>query len=206
MRNSATRLSLAFTALVLIGLSGARVLRAADERKPEKAPPAASSAPEFSDDFFYFPSTEPRQQKLNELVGKKMPELSVSDWLNGEVKTDEMKGKVVLVDIWATWCGPCIASIPHNNEMLEKLKDKGLVIVGVCSSSRGQEKLADTVSSKKIAYPVCKDPDQKTSKAYNLAFYPTYIAVDRKGIVRAAGLRPDKVQEVVEKLLAEKAE
>jgi thiol-disulfide isomerase/thioredoxin len=191
-------------AIVLVG-STAALLRAADERKPAKAP-AASSGPEFSDEFYYFPSTEARQQKLNELVGKKMPELSVGDWLNGEVKADDMKGKVVLVDIWATWCGPCIASIPHNNEMLEKLKDKGLVIVGVCSSSRGQEKLADTVSARKIAYPVCKDPEQKTSKAYNLSFYPTYIAVDRKGIVRAAGLRPDKVQEVVEKLLAEKGE
>src|SRR5205807_2576009 len=134
-------------------------LSAADTAATAKPGSAVS---EFPDDYFFYPSSNETQQKLNELVGKKMPELSVSDWINGEIKPEDMKGKVVVIDLWATWCGPCIASIPHNNEMLKKFKDKGLVIVGVCSNSRGQEKLEATVKAKKIEYPVCKDPDLKT--------------------------------------------
>jgi thiol-disulfide isomerase/thioredoxin len=166
---------------------------------------AEKAADEFPRDYFFNEPSDPDQQKLNTLVGKKMPELAVSDWHTGEVKPTDLKGKVVIVDLWATWCGPCVAAIPHNNELTEKYKDKGLVIVGVCTSRNGQDKLPQAIEKYKIAYPVCKDPDLKTEKAYKIAFYPTYVAIDRKGIVRAIGLRPDHVEDVVKKLLEENA-
>lgn len=132
-----------------------------------------------------------------------MPALSVTGWVNGEVKPEAMKGKVVIVDFYATWCGPCMATIPHNNEMLEKYKDKGLVIVGVCTSSKGQEKMADVVSAKGIKYPTVRDPKLTSEKAWAVHYYPTYAVIDKKGIVRALGLQPNHVEAVVKKLLAE---
>src|SRR6266850_924400 len=51
------------------------------------------------------------------LEGKPMPALDLTGWVNGQVKPEDMKGKVVVVDLYATWCGPCIAAIPHNNEL-----------------------------------------------------------------------------------------
>jgi thiol-disulfide isomerase/thioredoxin len=167
---------------------------------------AGGGKPEFGDEYFFNPHSDPTQQKLDALVGKKMPELQVSGWVNGEVKPEDMKHKVVVIDLWATWCPPCRAAIPHTNDLAAKYKDKGLVVVGVCTSSNGQDKLDAAVTGLKIQYPVCKDPDLKTEKAYNLGFYPTYVAIDKKGIVRAAGLLPEKVEEVVQKLLAEKGE
>ena len=61
-----------------------------------------------------------------------MPELELSDWVDEKKKltADDMKGKIVVVDYWATWCGPCIASIPHNNEVAKEYADKGVVVVG----------------------------------------------------------------------------
>ena len=165
----------------------------------------ADTKHEFPSDHFFYPHGEAHQKKLDGLVGKKMPELSVSGWMNGQVKPEDMQGKVVVIDLWATWCGPCVAAIPHNNELMSKYKDRGLLVVGVCTSRSGQEKLGDSVKEHKIGYPVCKDPDLKTEKAYQISFYPTYVAVDRNGNIRAAGLRPDKVEEVVKKLLDEKA-
>lgn len=134
-----------------------------------------------------------------------MPALSLSGWVNGDVKPQDMKGKVVLVDFYATWCPPCMASIPHNNELLKKYKDKGLVLVAVCTNNRGQEKMDQVVKEKNIEYPTAKDPQLKSQGAWAVHYYPTYAVVDRKGIVRIIGLQPEHVEAVVEKLLKESA-
>lgn len=139
------------------------------------------------------------------LEGKPMPPLNVSGWINGEVKPADMKGKVVVVDFYATWCGPCMNAIPHNNEMLKKYQSKGLVLVGVCTSKSGQEKFEANAKEHSVAYPSARDPGLKAQDAWAVHYYPTYAVVDRKGIVRVIGLQPDHVEAVVEKLLAEPA-
>jgi hypothetical protein len=96
-----------------------------------------------------------------------------------------------------------MAAIPHNNEMLKKYKDQGLVIVGVCTSKRGQENMEQTVKDRGIEYPTVRDPALASQAAWHVEYYPTYAVVDRKGIIRAIGLQPDHVEEVVKKLLAE---
>jgi thiol-disulfide isomerase/thioredoxin len=164
----------------------------------------AVSASEFPDSWTWDNDAKIRAGHAA-LEGKPMPPLDSSGWINGQVKPADMKGKVVIVDFYATWCGPCIAAIPHNNELLKKYKDKGLIIVGICTSSRGQEKMAAVVQAKGIQYPTARDPQLKSAKAWQVHYYPTYAVVDRKGIVRAVGLQPHNVEKVVKKLLAEPA-
>jgi thiol-disulfide isomerase/thioredoxin len=162
----------------------------------------ALNAGEFPSDWTWDDKPGLREEHAA-LEGKPMPALTVEGWVNGEVKPEDMKGKVVIVDFYATWCGPCMHAIPHNNEMLQKYKDKGLVIVGVCTSKNGQEKMAQTVQDRGIKYPTVRDPELTSQTAWHVHYYPTYAVVDRKGIVRAIGLQPDHVEEVVQKLLAE---
>jgi thiol-disulfide isomerase/thioredoxin len=163
-----------------------------------------SYAREFPDDLTWDDDAAVRKEHTA-LEGKPMPALDVTGWVNGEVTPEQMKGKVVLVDFYATWCGPCMAAIPHNNEMLKKYKDQGLVIVGVCTHNRGQDKMNQTVKDRGIEYPTARDPDLKSQKAWAVHYYPTYALIDRKGIVRVIGLQTPNVEKAVKKLLDEKA-
>ena len=161
-------------------------------------------AGEFPDSWTWDDKPEQRAAHAA-LEGKPMPALHVTEWINGGITATAIKGKVVVVDLYATWCGPCMRAIPHNNELLKKYKDNGLVIIGVCTSSNGQDTFAANAKSHGMEYPAARDPELKTEKAYAVNYYPTYAVIDRKGVVSVIGLQPSNVEAVVQKLLAEPA-
>jgi thiol-disulfide isomerase/thioredoxin len=139
----------------------------------------------------------------SKMFGKPMPKLELSEWLDEkqQVKPDDMKGKIVVVDYWATWCGPCIRAIPHNNEVAKEYADKGVILIGACGGG-GEEKMKAVAEKHGIEYPVAK-VNEASTEAWNVMWWPTYAVVDRKGNVRAIGIKPDSVDKVVDALLKE---
>jgi thiol-disulfide isomerase/thioredoxin len=156
---------------------------------------------EFPRDWFLQENDQQRAAH-SLLLGKPMPLLDLSQWENGQVGAEEMQGKVVLIDFWATWCGPCLEAVPHNNELFEKYHDKGLEMIGVCTDE-GQENYQQVVKDKGFKYPTARDANAKSEKAWSVFWFPTYAVIDRQGRLRAIGVAGDDVEQVVQKLLAE---
>jgi peroxiredoxin len=152
----------------------------------------------------WFSGSEQQRAMHDELVGKPPPTLDLTDWLDGRAVTaKDLRHKIVIIHFWATWCGPCLASIPTNNEIWNEYRDRGVVVMGVCSSRSGQERMEEVARNRQIAYPVARDPRVASAEAWRVQYWPTYAVIDRQGMVRAVGVRRDKLRDAVEKLLAE---
>jgi cytochrome c biogenesis protein CcmG/thiol:disulfide interchange protein DsbE len=113
-------------------------------------------------------------------LGKAPPPLVVKKWLTPEPET---AGKFVLIDFWATWCGPCRQSIPHLNKLQAKFKDQ-LVVVGLSDESEAEVR---KMKSPKMDYAVGIDPSNSTGNAMSVRGIPHAIIIDPKGIVRFEG-------------------
>ncbi len=104
------------------------------------------------------------------MVGDKAPELTIEKWVKGDSVAQFEKGKVYVVEFWATWCGPCIASMPHLSELQKKYRDKGLTIIGVTSADPRNtlEKVEAMVKDKgdTMGYTVAWDTERKTNEAF----------------------------------------
>jgi cytochrome c biogenesis protein CcmG/thiol:disulfide interchange protein DsbE len=147
-----------------------------------------------------------RRQQLGDLHGTDTPPALTSEsWLNTEpLDLDALRGKVVVIDFWATWCGPCMRAVPHMNAMYEKHRDDGLVVIGVCAQ-RGIEKMEQVVRDRGMQYPICGDMTGALARRYKVNGFPDYYVIDRNGKLRIADCENSVVEKAVLKLLAEEA-
>lgn len=144
-------------------------------------------------------------------VGLDAPSLSITKWIRGDaVDLASAKGKnVIVVEFWATWCGPCIASMPHLSELQKKHADKGLIIIGVTKPdpNNALEKVEQFTkdNAEKQAYTVAFDGDGATFEAYMRAAdqngIPTAFIVDRDGKIAWIG-HPMNMDAPLEQVLA----
>lgn len=120
-------------------------------------------------------------------LGDKAPALAVSDWIKGKpVDVTTADGKnVYVVEFWATWCGPCLQSIPHLTELQKKFKSRNVTFIGISKEDRGTIKPFVTKMGDKMDYHVARDKDGATYKAYMEAFgiegIPHAFIVDQHG-------------------------
>jgi cytochrome c biogenesis protein CcmG, thiol:disulfide interchange protein DsbE len=143
------------------------------------------------------------------VVGSKAPDITVETVSVPASSAGLTKrlGKVVLLDFWATWCGPCKEITPILEALYERHKDKGLEAMAISDEAREIVAINEKKSPHKI--PVYLDPDSKASKAFGVSGLPTVIVVDRKGIIvfQRTGFNqgtPDELATVLEKALESK--
>ncbi|MBX3379832.1 MAG: redoxin domain-containing protein [Phycisphaeraceae bacterium] len=153
--------------------------------------------------------TSPEIEVGSLTVGDKAPALAINKWVKGSPVTSFIPGQVTVVEFWATWCGPCKASMPHLSELQKEYKDKGVTIIGVTSvdprnTLAGVEKMS-AEKGDTMGYTVAWDQDRQTSNAYMVAAaqpgIPTAFIVDQTGTIAWIG-SPFKMDEPLAKIVA----
>ena len=123
-------------------------------------------------------------------LGDTAPEFKgISEWLNsGELKMEELRGEVVLIDFWTYTCVNCIRTMPYLREWNEKYADRGLTMVGVHTPEFDFEKITDNVAAANeelgVVWSVAQDNDFGTWRSYNNRFWPAKYLIDADGVVR----------------------
>lgn len=149
-------------------------------------------------------------------VGDPAPKLEVGRWLQGAAVKEFAGDRVYLVEFWATWCGPCVASIPHLNELHERYRDKGLVVIGQNVFEQDDSKVPAFVQGMagKMSYRVALDDKsdggrgrmaQNWLAAAGQNGIPCAFLVDKRGRVAWIGHPTSLKEEKLEALLAEPA-
>ena len=117
-------------------------------------------------------------------IGKPAPDAEGTDLDGKKVKLSSYKGNVVLLDIWATWCGPCRAMIPHERELVKKLYDKPFVLLSV-SADNDKETLTSFLEKEPMPWSHWwAGPDSPVMKMFRVKAFPTMYLIDAKGVVR----------------------
>jgi thiol-disulfide isomerase/thioredoxin len=145
-----------------------------------------------------------KRQKMADLKSKPV-DIKFTSTDGKEVDLAKMRGKVVLVDFWASWCGPCIGEMPNVVSTYKKLHDKGFEIVGI-SLDQDKEAMEGALKKHEMTWVQYFDGggwENKISKSFGIQSIPAAWLIDKKGMLREMGLRGDALGAGVEKLLAE---
>ncbi|MCG2769448.1 MAG: TlpA family protein disulfide reductase [Anaerolineae bacterium] len=116
-------------------------------------------------------------------VGAIAPDFTLPDLNGDEVQLSDYRGKVLLLNFWATWCPPCQQEIPMFIEVYEELKGDDFVILAV-SMGEGKDKVSSFVSQKGMSFPVLLDSSRDVARRYLVRAIPTSVMIDRDGVVQ----------------------
>ncbi len=138
------------------------------------------------------------------VVGQTVPDLKFKDLSGQEVSLAALKGKVVIVDFWATWCGPCLQEIPGYIEMQKKHGPEGLVIVGISLDKKNPAEVKKFAEARGMNYPVVIGSFDDVDAFGGFNVIPTTFLVGRDGKIlheKSGAMEHDKYEALVKKAL-----
>lgn len=158
-------------------------------------------------------------QTYDDLEGAEMaPDLKAPDWIGmNPAKLSELRGRVVLLEFWAPWCGPCRANFPDLRRWHSSFKDKGLTIIGVTKAfgcvgdrraTRAEELdyLRNFKKTNDLGYAFAVGDSDDDVSNYGVRLIPSYVLIDRRGIIRSMGFGTRGLETMIRKLIEEPAD
>jgi peroxiredoxin len=134
------------------------------------------------------------------LVGSPAPAISAQAIDGSAFSLADLKGRVVVLDFWATWCGPCVAAIPSIQALADRFADKPVTVVGINQDRGDAEKVRRFLEKKKITFLQVTDPKGRVGRDYRVAGIPCTVIIDKEGVIRDihVGGSPDLGDELAE--------
>jgi cytochrome c biogenesis protein CcmG, thiol:disulfide interchange protein DsbE len=121
-------------------------------------------------------------------IGTTAPEFTVQD-SDRKVSLQQFRGKIVVLNFWATWCAPCVEEMPSLAQMQQKMKGKGVEVVAI-SVDINQSAYQNFLKSYKVDLLTVRDPDQKSNNLYGTFKFPETYIIDRRGVLRRKFVGP----------------
>jgi len=136
-----------------------------------------------------------------DIVGQPAPDFALRSMKGPPVRLSEHLGEVVVINFWATWCGPCRQEMPLLDELYGKYQLAGLALLSV-NIDESTEPAIEMAQTLEISYPVLFDTRKEVSRAYDVGAMPVTVLVDRAGVVRyvSEGYKPGYEKRYTEKL------
>jgi peroxiredoxin len=116
-------------------------------------------------------------------VSAPAPDFTLRTLAGSNMRLQEQRGKVVMINFWATWCGPCRQEMPHLNKLHEKYAKSGFVLMGV-NVDDDVRNAADLAGKLGVKFPVLLDTEKTVSRNYDMSTMPSTLLIDREGRVR----------------------
>jgi peroxiredoxin len=134
-------------------------------------------------------------------AGGPAPDFTLAALTGQPAALSQYKGQVVMVNFWATWCGPCQQEMPLLDQMYKKYKPAGFTLIGV-NVDKEALPVKDLMARKPVSFPVLLDPANQVSKAYHVDEMPSSVIIDRKGEIRYIhrGYRPGDENEYQDRI------
>ena len=136
------------------------------------------------------------------LVGSPAPEIVLPDLQGRDVKLSDLRGKVVLVNFWATWCKPCKEEMPAMQASYDKLRDKGFVVLAV-NELEDTARVAEHIRTHGHTFEVVMDHNNQVANMYGVVGLPASFLIDPQGIVRerisGSLLTESRIEEMVQR-------
>lgn len=136
-------------------------------------------------------------------VGSVAPDFELKDAQGNLVKLSSLRGQYVLIDFWASWCGPCRKEIPNVKKICSEYKDKGLQVLGV-SIDKDESKWRKAIEEEQLEYLQLWDPSMTTGKLYNYNGIPFIILIGPDGKILARQLRGEELRRKVSEYMDSK--